>query len=249
MRVAAVAFALLALAGPARATGSFDHSAWDTLLQRWVDDAGRVAYQNWEDHDLAPLDGYLAALAAADPDKWPREEQIAFWINAYNASLVRAVMDGYSAENSVQRYRIFSERTQEIAGRPRTADEIEKRILHDFKEPRVHFAIACAAVSCPTLRRRAWTGDTLNADLEEATRQFLADPVRNHIKIGDGTVRLSAAFKWYQADFGGTDETVLAWVGKHVDDATHTYLDKKRPAVDYLLYDWALNAQPKQRPS
>ena len=249
MRTVAAAFFLLLLTPWAHAEGvSFDHSAWDTLLQHYVDDSGKVAYRDWAEHDANALDGYLAALEAADPSGWPREEQIAFWINSYNATLVRAVFEGYTAESLLGRYRIFSERPQGIANRSRTPDEIEKHILHGFNEPRIRFAIVAAAMSSPKLRRHAWTAATLKEDLDEAARDFLMDPTRNHLRIGDNPMHVSMIFKWYQNEFGGTDAGVLDFVTKHVDEATRGYLEEVKPDVDYILFDYTLNAQPNQRP-
>jgi Protein of unknown function, DUF547 len=242
-----LALAVLLAVAPA-AAAPFDHSAWNGILQRRVDDQGRVAYRTLAAEDRAALDGYLAALAAADPAGWPRAEQIAFWINAYNATIVAAILEGYSAESVLSRYQLFARHTRKLAGRERTPDQIEKRILLGFGEPRVHFAIVCASSSCPRLRRQAWTGDGLDADLDQAARRFLADPKRNQVSAGADPIRLSMIFKWYQKDFGGSEDAVRTWVGRHSDDTTRRSLLEGRPAIEYLDYDWTMNAQPGERP-
>jgi len=235
-------------AAPARADASFDHAAWTTLLERHVDDEGRVAYRDLAANDAATLDAYLAALAIADPSGWPRDEQLAFWINAYNAVIVKAVLDGHSAEGLIGRYRMFFRYARVVGGTERTPDEIENRILRPSGESRVHFALVCASSSCPKLMRRAWRAETLDADLDAEARRFVQDPTRNEIRPGAPEVRLSAIFDWYEDDFGGSDAAVRAYVARFADDAQRAYLTKDAPDVEHLDYDWSMNAQPGQKP-
>jgi len=240
--------ALLILRAPALADPPFDHGAWTQLLERYVDDDGRVAYGALAANDRAALNGYLAALAAARPNDWPRAERIAFWLNAYNAAIVNAVLDGRSAETLWSRYGMFYQYQVAIAGEERTPDAIENRILRPSGEPRIHFALVCASTSCPKLRRRAWTGEGLEADLDEAARRFLRDPTRNHIRVGASDIRLSMIFKWFRDDFGGSDDAVRAFVSRYVEAPERPWLTEQRPEIEYLDYDWSLNAQAGQRP-
>jgi hypothetical protein len=239
--------ALLLIASPLRAA-SFDHRAWGELLERYVDAEGRVAYRELAATDGGTLDRYLGALAAARPEGWPRADQLAFWLNAYNAVIVKAVLEGYSAESILSRYRLFSRCTRPVAGPPRTPDEIEKRVIHAFGDSRMHFALVCASSSCPKLRRRAWTGETLDADLDEEARRFVRDPSRNEIRAGAATLKLSKIFDWYRDDFGGGDETVRAYVARYLDEPERRWLEERRPGLEYVEYDWTMNAQPGQRP-
>lgn len=238
---------LVAGTPPARAQ-SFDHSAWSALLARHVDDEGRVAYRALAASDTTTLDAYLAALASADPAAWPRDEQLAFWLNAYNAVVFRAVLDGHSPESLFGRYRMFWRYERTVGGEDRTLDDIENRIVRPFGESRIHFALVCASASCPKLMRRAWEAATLDADLEAQARRFVTDPVRNHIVAGAPEIRLSAIFDWYEEDFGGSDAALRAYVARLVDAPLQSYLTQQKPDVDFLDYDWSLNAQPGQRP-
>jgi len=129
-----VAAALAVCALPVHAADAFDHSPWSKLLERYVDDDGRVAYRDLAANDAATLDAYLAALASAEPGAWPRDEQLAFWLNAYNAVIFRAVLDGESAESLFGRYRMFWRYSRTVAGKERTPDEIENRIVSDRLE-------------------------------------------------------------------------------------------------------------------
>ena len=233
---------------PARADERFDHSAWSAILQRYVDDDGRVAYRDLAANDAAALDAYLAALATADPASWPRDEQLAFWINAYNAVIFRAVLDGHSAESLFGRYRMFWRYRRVVAGAERTPDDIENRIVRPMGESRIHFALVCASASCPKLMRRAWQAATLDADLDAAARRFVNDPLRNRIVPGREDVELSAIFDWYDEDFGGSDDALRAYVARFADEPARLYLTQRRPEIDFLDYDWTMNAQPGQRP-
>jgi len=240
--------AIAMLAAPARAAESFDHSAWTRLLERYVDDDGRVAYRDLAANDGATLDAYLAALAAAQPASWPRDEQLAFWLNAYNAVIVQAVLDGYSAESLLGRYRMFFRYERTVAGQARTPDAIENQVIRPSGESRIHFALVCASTSCPKLMRRAWAAATLDADLDAEARRFVRDPSRNQIRPGESEVRLSEIFDWYEKDFGGSDESVRAYVARFADEPARTYLTERKPEVEHLDYDWSMNAQPGQKP-
>ena len=95
------------------------------------------------------------------------------------------------------------------AGRTLTLDEVEHQVIRkEFHEPRIHFALVCAAVSCPPLRREAYTGGRLDEQLDAQARAFLASPERNRVDAASRTVFLSPVFGWYREDFGGTDEAL-----------------------------------------
>lgn len=233
----------------APATPSFDHGIWDRLLTKHVDADGSVAYRDLAQMDLGALDAYLASIAEARPDTWPEAEQIAFWINAYNAGIVRAVLEGRTAEPPIGRVKLFKFWKFEAAGKKRSLDEIEHEILRKrFREPRIHFAIVCASASCPPLRRQAYRAADLDAQLEDQGRIFLGDPKRNVIDRASGTLQLSAIFDWFRADFDSAAGSVPRFVARYViDDATRDWLQGDA-RVSHLEYDWTLNAQPGQRP-
>lgn len=217
------------------------HAPFDALLKQYVDDDGRVAYRTLARQDAAALDAYLKALETVDPASLAPADQIAFWLNAYNARVIRGVLDGYDAENVVGRKWFFAFYTFPLAGRPRTLDEIEHAILRaQFREARVHFALVCAATSCPLLRREAYRGDRLDAQLDDQARVFLDDPRRNRFGPGD-VVRLSSIFKWFGQDFEQAAGSLTAFIRRY-----HALPDA--PRIEYLDYDWTLNAQPGQRP-
>lgn len=239
---------VLASTVSAHATIGFDHEPWTTLLQHHVDDDGRVAYRDLAAQDATALDAYLAAVAAADPAAWPRDEQLAFWLNAYNACVFRAVLDGRNAESLAARFRMFMLHECAVAGRELTLYALENDVVRPMGESRIHFALVCASASCPKLMRRAWQAATLDADLDAAARRFVADPVRNVIRDGAPAVHVSAIFDWYDEDFGGSMEAIRSYVARFAPATLASFLERDQPEVRFLDYDWTLNAQPGQRP-
>ena len=241
----AIAWASVGLAiapGPARA-GAFSHAALDTVLTRVLRD-GRVDYGALA-RDHADLDRYLAAIAAARPDEWPREEQMVFWVNAYNARVLDGVIRRPGLKSVLGVRKVlgiptlgFFREQRATAGAQRSLDDIEHRILRArYSEPRLHFVLNCASVSCPVLPERALAAATLEADLESATRRFLADSSRNRID-GPKGMELSAIFKWYADDFRKADGSVEAFVRRHLPPGVAFVPGR---TITYLDYDWALN--------
>ena len=227
-----------------------DHGPWDRLLRTHVDERGRVAYRDLAARDRAVLTEYLASLAAVDAGALPRDAAKAFWINAYNAAVVSAILEGYSAESFFRRRALFKRFTVEVAGKKRTLDEIEHEIIRPtYRDPRTHAALVCASSSCPRLRRAAYTAADLEHVLDEEMRLFVTDRSRNVIDPAAAEVRLSAIFSWFSEDFVADAGSVGAYVGRWVaTDAERALLRTKADDLEFLDYDWSLNAQPGQRP-
>jgi hypothetical protein len=243
-------FAGLAVAPSFAESSHFDHSAWDRLLSNYVDSEGRVAYRDIQQTDRERFDAYIEALATAEPDAWPERQQLAFWINAYNAGIFLAVFQGFSAESLLGRAKLFKFWKFEVAGKRRTLDEIEHKILRKrFTEPRIHFALVCASTSCPRLPQRAFVAARLDAQLDEAARLFINDPERNRFDVERGKAKLSKIFDWFKKDFE-RDGTLVQFLARYVDDESAR--DWLRAGgdidIDHLDYDWSLNVQPEQRP-
>jgi hypothetical protein len=228
------------------AHAAVDHSSWSTLLARYVDDDGRVAYRDLQARDKAIFDLYLVALAQARVEGMSEAEEKAFWINAYNAVIVSGVLQGYTAESLLSRKRLFNWFTVRIAGQERTPDEIEHQILRKkFPDPRIHFALVCASSSCPKLRREAYVPERLDTQLDEATRAFLTDSTRN--RIDAQSVALSRIFEWFAEDFKTNAGSVAMFARRFVAEEKKARLNLDDSDLHYLDYDWTLNAQPGQR--
>ena len=236
---------------PPQVAQSIDNSDWDRQLQIYVNAAGRVAYKDWYRDDYDSLERYLLQLAEANPSHWPASEQLTFWINAYNAGTIWAVFQGRSAESLLGRGKLFKFWKFEVAGKTRSLEEVEHKILRkQFQEPRIHFAIVCASTSCPPLRAESYEAARIDAQLQEQAVRFLNDASRNQFDQAEARIRLSKIFDWFSEDFernGSRLQFVAAFVA---DPKIRAWLETGAGGAktDFLSYDWTLNAQEGQRP-
>lgn len=224
--------------------------AWDLLLKRHVA-SGLVDYEGFR-QDRAALDRYVVSLQDVQPSQLgSREAQLAFWINAYNANVVKGVLDRYPIA-SVKEVKGFFDRIRfRVAGRELTLNEIEGegRALGDW---RIHFAVVCASSSCPLLRAEAYAADRLDAQLAEQTRQFLDNPQRG-LRIKGGTLWVSKIFDWYTTDFVPakelgllrrlTPEKLLSVLAPYLTPEMGRPVRQRTLELRFMEYDWSLNAQ------
>ncbi len=232
-----------------------DSSLWDKLLRANVTPEGWVNYTQLRGKDAADLGAYLKIVAEADPAKLGDvNNQRAFWINAYNALCVQAMIDeGVPAEVPHARVfgtNIFTQRKRKVAGTVRSLDDIEHGILRkDLKDPRLHAALVCGARSCPRLRPEAFRGDQLDRQLDEEARSWIVVEKtekggrKNYLDRKERVFYVSRIFYWYSEDFGGGDAGVLDFVTKYADDSDREFLAKNKVSVEYLDYDWSTNKQ------
>jgi hypothetical protein len=234
-----VAAALVSLA---LAAGAFDHSDLDRLLKAHVRD-GRVDYDAFARAPAFPR--YLASLSAARPDTLPPQEQMAFWINAYNAYTIE-LLNSHGERQSILNVskvlgvRPWSHDIVKAGGRTVSLDFVEHEILRKrFQEPRIHFALVCAARSCPPLRSEAYTGATLEAQLEDQARTFIArTPSANRVDVPARTVYLSPIFGWYKADFPDLGPFLARYFPAGPERAL---LESGQFKTIETEYDWSLN--------
>ncbi|MCC6751695.1 MAG: DUF547 domain-containing protein [Deltaproteobacteria bacterium] len=234
----ALFMAMLLWATPARAA-DLDHTAWDRLLKAHVS-AGRVNYAALAAGGRAELSAYLQAVARADPARMGRAAELAFYLNAYNALVVGQVVARWPKVVSVKELPGFFDRhTHVVGGRTLTLNELENAVLRPrFRDPRIHFALVCAARSCPPLASEAFRGATVERALERLTRAFLRSPAG--VVLTPTEVRLSRLFDWYASDFGGAGK-VLAFVARYHPAGSALLVPRRR--VTFLAYDWALNGR------
>jgi hypothetical protein len=265
---ARLALALALLLPPVLpATGAqFDqqHTAWTALLKRHVivtdgGRASRVRYAGFA-RDRAALKNYLAALSAVSAREfahWDKASRLAFLLNAYNAHMIELVLTRYPDIRSVQDFGMvfnnpFRRKFFVLLEREASLDMIEHETIRakgDYDEPRIHFAVNCASVGCPMLREEAYTGDRLEAQLEEQTTRFLSDRTRNRHNIGARTLEVSAIFRWYAEDFTRNGATREDFFARHAalladDTESRRQIGEKRAPVRTLDYDWRLNDAP-----
>jgi len=233
---------------------AFDHSAFDLLLRRHVAE-GLVDYDAFaRSRDFR---AYLEGLASARPEGLPEPERLAFWINAYNAwtiELINAHEERESIRNINKTLGLlplkgpWSEKMVRAAGRTLSLDHVEHEIIRkQFDEPRIHFALVCAALGCPPLRSEAYTGERLEEQLQEQARRFLRDsPLKNRVDVERETVWASPILTWYEGDFGGDHASLGRFLARYWPEGPEREL---LLAGEFRLrktaYDWTLNSVEK----
>jgi len=216
--------------------------------------------------DPAGLNRYIAALASTNPsalDAANRDDQLAFWINAYNACMLKRVIEHYPIrraggllrlrnaaagrpENSVwQIDDVFTGAHCPVAGAGRSQDEIEHDIIRPMGDPRIHLAINCAALSCPPLIPQAYLASTLDRQLDERVIEFLRDPTHFEVSVANGapTVRVNRVLDWFNEDFGG-HEGILAFLAEYLDGTDRNAVADPAVRLVFFDYDWTLNDAP-----
>ncbi len=222
-------------------TSTLNHEDWHTLLQKNVTDSGSVNYSGFQKNNIL-FEKYLNDLTLQPPgNNWSDKEKIVYWINAYNAFTVKLVLDHYPIKsikdigdglpmiNSPWDLKFFK-----IGEIQFDLNTIEHEILRkQFNEPRIHFAINCASISCPKLRNEAFVVEQLENQLEDQARQFINNPNKNLIK--EEKMLLSKIFNWFASDFK-KEKSVIAFIQAYTDITLSENID-----IEYLDYDWNLN--------
>lgn len=220
------------------------HQIWDQLVKTHVKPNGMVDYKEFI-KDKAKLEQYLKLISENAPDRktWSKNQQLAYWINAYNAFTVKLIVDNYPTQSirdlgpklkiplikDVWHYKFFK-----IGGVESSLDEIEHSIIRkEFDEPRIHFAINCASVSCPPLLNEAFVPEKLDSQLQKVAITFINDPTRN--KITPDAVQISSIFLWFKGDFTKKGSLI---------DFLNLYSKvkiKSNAKISHLDYNWNLN--------
>ncbi len=245
-----VAVGLLVFSASAMGASPPDIRLYDELLQQHVREDGRVRYGALRE-DLGQLEQFVRQIGEVSPDSHPdlfpsREGKLAYWINVYNALVLWAFAQDYPEKKDrlsglLGRGLFFYRRKFLLGGEKLSLAHIENEILRkEFTEPRVHFAINCASASCPPLARRAYTAENLELMLERRTRDFLNQNRNVMIDAERRIVWLSKLFDWYKADFGRSDEAVLAFVARYLSAGGEQLL-QGRWRIRFFEYDWSLN--------
>lgn len=237
-------FSPLGLISPVWSEIIVDQSIYANLLKKYVHE-GKVDYQGFK-REEAQLDRYLQILEKVDPKRLSRNEQFAFYINAYNAWTIKLILSGYPGIQSIKDLGGFLKSPWEkkicrIDGNVITLDDIEHKILRPrFKDPRVHFAINCAALSCPPLANEPYLGSTLNRQLDDSARAFINTPEQNYLR--GNTLYVSRIFKWFSEDF---NNDIIGFILKYAnaDLKKNISAEKTNIKIKYLNYDWALNGK------
>ncbi len=242
--------------------GRFDQSAWDSILREHVDARGLVDYVGIKN---APLfRKYIASLATASADKLvDDDDRLAFWINAYNALTIQAVLQTLPADRSTwSQYHITEQKVgglsiwkgirSDVGGGRWTLDDIEHKILRKqvgLRDPRIHVALVCAARGCPPLWNRAYTGRDIKNQLAASMTRFVSNPKQCIVDAGKRRIAISKVFKWYGGDFVDRKfmphaSSIAKFLAPYVTDASQTRaLGSGSWSLTYFDYDWKLNIQ------
>jgi hypothetical protein len=237
---------LLALLLLPSIAAAFDHAPWDALLHKHVVvlDGGMASQLRYAAlaRERASLKAYLQALSkvrADDFERWPKPEQMAFLINAYNAFTVEKVLTRYPDLESIRDFgRVFGnpfrDRFFSLFGEAFSLDRIEHEVLRKrYADPRIHYAVNCASVGCPMLREEAYAASRLERQLDEQALRFLSDRRRNRVR--DGRLEVSRIFEWFREDFEPRD----AYFARYA--AVLGLPPGAPPPLAFLDYDWSLN--------
>jgi len=224
--------------------GEFSHRLLGQVLTAHVRD-GLVDYPGIQMD--ARFTAYLTQLNRVDPSALAtRGEQLAFWINAYNAFAIKGILDQLSPMRSIGRYRYFIGRDYRVGGAQVNLYDLERQVLiAQFQEPLIHFAIVCASTSCPKLQPRAYEPDQLDVQLDQVAREFINDPTKNRFDPARKVASLSMIFKWFEQEFTKAAGSVLVYVTRYVSDPVLVRdLMQSDYRIEYLEYDWSLNGIP-----
>ncbi len=213
-----------------------DHSVWSAELKKYVSDDGKVNYKAWA-NDQDALDVYLSQLAGTQPlSNWSTNVQLAYWINVYNAYTIKLVLQHYPVQSikDIHQGNPWDLDWIKLDGKTYSLSQIENEYIHQrFRDPRIHFALNCAARSCPPLLNEAYDPAKLDAQLTSRTKSFITD--QHHNQITTLPIHLSQLFVWYKDDF---KPDVISFL--------NTYLTtpiSNDAGIEYVEHDWSLNSE------
>ncbi len=230
-------------------TATIDHGWWGGFLETYVsshaDGVNRVAYGRVSPTDRGALDDYIARLAAAPISAYGRDAQRAYWINLYNALTIKLVLDRYPVSSirdispGLFSFGPWDKALIAVEGEALTLNDIEHRILRPiWRDPRIHYALNCASISCPNLRAEAFTAANGEALLARAAREYVNG--RHGVAIVDGRLVVSSIYAWYKEDFGDTDAGVIRHLRRYTEPGLAAAIGRATRIADGR-YDWALN--------
>ncbi len=229
----------------ASSQSKLSHEAFDRLLKKHVKADGKVNYKGFQ-KDSAALNQYLKLLSKTPPNEktWTRQEQMAYWINAYNAFTIQLIIKYYPIKSikdigsSIQIPFVntpWNIKFITIGNEKMDLNNIEHgKLRKEFDDPRIHMALVCASKSCPILLNEAYTENQLEQQLDRQSKAFLADSFRN--KITPDKPQISMIFKWYGSDFARNGGSVSSFINSHCPVKI-----KPGAKISYLDYDWGLN--------
>ena len=214
------------------------HDKLSQVLKAHVKD-GVVDYDGIEDDQR--FFQYLDELALTNPDEFATDqEKLAYWINAYNALAIKGIIDDLSPSSFFGRISYFKTTDYQAGGRVIDLYDLERDVIIPFDEPRIHFAIVCASMSCPKLISEAYVASRLDEQLQNSAVDFINDPAKNQFDTDRKVAKLSKIFDWFEGDFKKHSGSVQKYVSQYLKDANLAGELDSYP-VKHLKYDWNLN--------
>lgn len=233
---------------PLTTPDSLSHQAFTQILQDYVDEEGKVAYKRLKAQPQA-LIHYLETLASTSPQNMSESQQLALYINAYNAYTLKLIIDHYPVK-SILRITLlpipgvssaWDLKGVNIGGKIMSLQHLEHGILRKMNTPEIHAALVCAAKSCPKLRREAYEGSRVRTQLKDQMRLFLMDTMRN--EFSSDRIKLSPIFKWFSEDFEAQSGSLSVYLAQFADGAFKQNLLENKLELDFKGYNWGLNDQ------
>lgn len=230
-----------------------DYSAWQTLLTKYYDPARGMDYRALKANDTATLNALRQRMAAVNVASLSRPEQLAFWINLYNISVVGVIVDNYPtasirdiSTDPIIRLNVFKKPYVPFGTGKMSLNDVENdKVRAGFKDARIHFAINCAAASCPPIRPEPYTGAKLSAQLDDQTRKFINGPkgVRLEQKGSNLTIHTTKIMDWFGSDFDDWGGGKVAFIRKYASPDKQQKIDAAggKVRISYDDYSWALN--------
>lgn len=235
---------VLPAANPVTVPSGLSHTAWNQLVQKYVDDQGLVAYGKWkvDSADRQKLQDYLAQFAPDAEQPAKGDEAAASLINLYNALTVSVILENYPLESIQTLSQPFATKRLKVGGKMISIDDIEHNTLRPQIGYRAHSVLVCAARSCPPLQREAYGAGDLDARIAAAYRTWLAREDLNEFLPDKNEAKISSIFSWFEEDFtkAGGVRKILAEYGP---PDQKDFLSGKGYEISYLPYNWGLNDQ------
>lgn len=224
-----------------------DYSLWDQLLQEYVDTYGRVDYQRWQLESKKELQQWLESLSNFDDQNLTQDEQLTLLINLYNALVIAEVLRRYPIQsirptflgipNWVSFLQFFTRSIYTLNHQSLSLNDIEHKMLRQqWQEPRIHFALVCAARGCPWLRNEAYDPKRIQEQLMADAKRFINHSNKVEYRPQQNLLRCSRIFKWYEKDFLQVSSSIPDYINQHLSEPIQLPV-----SIRYLPYDWHLN--------
>jgi len=229
-----------------------NNNIYNQLLKKYVKN-GLVNYKQLKNDK--ELDNYLELLSKTNPSNFSKKQKLAFWINTYNAFTLKVVAENYPIESITELHTggkiigyllgktVWDKQFITINKKEYSLNDIEHKILRKMNEPRIHFAIVCASISCPALRDEAYDAKKIDAQLNEQTKLFINDATRNYFDVQHKRAHISKIFSWFGKDFGSSDENILRFIAKYLPEEISQNISNNISDwdIEYNDYNWNLN--------